>query len=104
MSVAQHLGIKLPEYDRRIRSFVPFYRESIGVVARVARASLGPAPRITDLGIGTGALAAQCLALMPRATVFGVDMDEEILGAARRRLARYGERIQLAQGSFTRVP
>ena len=103
MSVVQHLGIKLPEYDRRIRSFVPFYRESIGVVASVVEASLGPAPRITDLGIGTGALAAECLRLIPGASIFGVDADPEILEAARRRLTRHGDRVRLAHGSFTRV-
>ena len=104
MSVATHLGIRLPEYDRRIRSFVPFYRESIRVVAGVVQASLGPAPRITDLGIGTGALSSECLALMPRASVYGVDTDAGILDAARRRLARHGARVRLAHGSFTRMP
>src|SRR6185369_14938609 len=61
VSVSQHLGIKLSEYDHRIRTFVPFYEEMLDVVADTVFATCGTAPRITDLGIGTGALSARCL-------------------------------------------
>ena len=55
MSVAAHLGIRLSEYDRRIRTFIPRYEEILDAAA----ASVVPKARtIVDLGIGTGALAA----------------------------------------------
>ena len=33
MGVASHLGIKLTEYDSRIRTFIPHYEEMLGVAA-----------------------------------------------------------------------
>ena len=83
MSVATHLGIDLAEYDARIRTFIPDYE----VMLDVAASALEPATAvIVDLGIGTGALSARCLATVPRARIVGVDSDPEILKAAARRL------------------
>ena len=104
MSVAQHLGIRLPEYDRVIRTFIPWYAELLRVVATTSAAMVKrKAPRIADLGIGTGALSARCLAAIPDATVYGVDADPQILEAARRRLARYGSRVRLERANFARA-
>lgn len=83
MSVATHLGIDLAEYDARIRTFIPNYEEMLDVAA----SALEPATAvIVDLGIGTGALSARCLAMVPRARIVGIDSDPEILKAAARRL------------------
>jgi len=70
MSVASHLGIKISEYDARIRTFIPDYEEML----RVAASAVPRAARtILDLGVGTGALSAACLTvpvsrLMPPST------------------------------------
>ena len=57
MGVATHLGIKLADYDSRIRTFIPHYEEMLDVAA----AAIQPRARtIVDLGIGTGALSARC--------------------------------------------
>lgn len=83
MSVATHLGIDLAEYDARIRTFIPNYEEMLDVAAFV----LKPETKvIVDLGIGTGALSARCLATVPKAQIVGIDSDPEILKAAARRL------------------
>ena len=59
MGVASHLGIDLNEYDSRIRTFIPHYEEMLDVAA----AAIPPRARtIVDLGVGTGALSARCLA------------------------------------------
>ena len=42
MGVATHLGIKLSEYDARIRTFIPDYEEMLGVAAEVIPAELKP--------------------------------------------------------------
>lgn len=95
--VASHLGIKLEEYDARIRTFIPDYEEMLaaaaGAISRRAR-------RIVDLGTGTGALAERCLRQAPRARVLGIDADGEILKLAERRL---GRRARLQRGNFTGV-
>jgi tRNA (cmo5U34)-methyltransferase len=100
MSVAAHLGIELADYDARIRTFIPDYREMIAVAA----AAVPPAARtIIDLGTGTGALAQQCLKHARRAHIVGIDADPGILQVAARRL---GRRATLVCGSFlrTRLP
>jgi tRNA (cmo5U34)-methyltransferase len=88
MSVAAHLGIDLREYDARIRTFIPNYDEMLAEAACVLPARTRT---IVDLGTGTGALAARCLAVVPGARVVGIDGDPDILEVARRRLRGRGE-------------
>ncbi len=97
MSVASHLGIRLAEYDERIRTFIPGYEEMLDEAAR----AIGPdAKAIVDLGVGTGALSARCLQHAPSARVTGVDADADMLALARRRL---GASATLVTGNFTRL-
>ncbi|MGE5204853.1 MAG: class I SAM-dependent methyltransferase [Chlamydiota bacterium] len=98
MGVASHLGIKLSEYDARIRTFIPDYEEMLQVAADAIPRRAGS---IVDLGTGTGALAERCLRRAPRARLVGIDADGEILQLAKRRL---GKRARLLCGSFTRTP
>jgi ubiquinone/menaquinone biosynthesis C-methylase UbiE len=59
-------------------------------------------PFVVDLGIGSGALAAKCLAALPRRTrVLGIDSDAAMLAMARRRL-RHG--VELVEGDFLDTP
>jgi tRNA (cmo5U34)-methyltransferase len=97
MSVAQHLGIELADYDARIRTFIPDYEQMLDVAAAAIPAGTRT---IVDLGVGTGALAARCLEIAPRARVFGIDVDPDILALASRRLRG---RAALATGSFLRA-
>jgi tRNA (cmo5U34)-methyltransferase len=97
MGVATHLGIRLEEYDARIRSFIPDYEEMLDVAAQAIPAS---ARTIVDLGIGTGALAWRCAKRARRAKIMGVDADCEILKMAQQRLA---SRATLVCQSFLRA-
>ena len=98
MSVAAHLGIRLSEYDTRIRTFIPDYDAMLDVAA-----SLVPrqARTIVDLGIGTGALSVRCVRAAPRAGVVGIDVDAAIAALAARRLRG---RLTTVIGSFLRTP
>jgi len=98
MGVAAHLGIRLAEYDARIRTFIPDYEEMLDVAAAAVPAR---ARTLVDLGIGTGALSARCLETAPRARIVGIDVDPEILTLAARRLR---DRATLAAGTFLRTP
>jgi tRNA (cmo5U34)-methyltransferase len=98
MGVASHLGIKLTEYDSRIRTFIPHYEEMLDAAAAAIPAR---ARTIVDLGIGTGALSARCLERASRARAIGIDVDPEILALASRRL---GKRATFTTGSFLRTP
>ena len=97
MSVAGHLKIRLAEYDHRIHTFIPHYSEMLDVTAD----AIDPRARtIVDLGIGTGTLAARCLARAKRARVVGIDADPAILEMAARRL---GRRATFVTGNFLRA-
>jgi len=98
MGVATHLGINLADYDARIRTFIPRYREMLAAGA----SAISPAARlVVDLGTGTGALAAACLERARHARVIGIDADPGMLSLAARRLSG---RATLVRGSFLRAP
>ncbi len=101
MSVATHLGIRLGDYDAKIRTFIPDYEEMIEQAASMLRTVRRPSPDIVDLGVGSGALASRCLVTKPRARIAGVDLDSGILELARRRL---GARLVTLHGSFLEMP
>jgi tRNA (cmo5U34)-methyltransferase len=105
VSVAQHLKIKLSEYDQRIRTFIPNYEEMLTVVAATALLVGRRNLTIVDLGIGTGALAARCLGTVPNAHLYGIDSDPDILALAQRRLSRKrSNKVNLRQGNFLETP
>ncbi len=101
MSVAQHLKIKLSEYDHRIRTFIPNYDEMLDEVAALMALVEKPQPAIIDFGIGTGALAMRCLQVAPQARLIGIDADNEILALAYRRLMKKrAAKLELRHGDF----
>src|SRR5919198_1589774 len=60
-------------------------------------------PRVLDVGCGSarvGELALEAGA----ARYVGVDFSEPMLGLARERLERFGDRAELVQGDFRTVP
>ena len=72
------------------------------VVAEVSRAVAGiAAPRLLDLGCGTGALAERVLAEVPGAELTCVDLSPRMVEAARSRL---GGRAEVLLGDSERLP
>jgi len=53
-----------------------------------------------DATVGGGGHAERILEATPGAKVVGLDRDPEAVDAARRRLARFGERVRLLEGNF----
>jgi SAM-dependent methyltransferase len=101
MSVGSHLHIQLDEYDSRIRTFIPGYEQMLAAAARSLHALPDTAaPRIVDLGTGTGALAACCIRALPGAFVTAIDEDAGILDMARQRLSALGAMASFVQSSF----
>jgi SAM-dependent methyltransferase len=62
------------------------------------RYALPAAPRVLDVGCGTGEIASRLAAAMPRATVVGVDVIESSVSLARERHAALAPRLSFAQG------
>src|SRR4029450_10352193 len=100
MSVASHLAISPAKYDARIRSLIPLYDELIAEVVRALDHAARPVRSIVDLGIGTGALAWACLERLPRARVWGIDADADMMAIARARLGGGGRRPTVTKGGL----
>lgn len=60
-----------------------------------------PGTRALEIGCGSGYGAQLILERLGAATVDAVDLDPAMIHRAGRRLARYGDRVWLAQGSAT---
>jgi tRNA (cmo5U34)-methyltransferase len=99
-SVKRHLDVDADAYDVAIRRFIPHYDDMLATGVELL-ASLAPFhARIVDLGGGTGALSAAVLGALPGADVTVLDVDPAMLREARRRLARFGDRVAFREGSF----
>ncbi len=60
-----------------------------------------PGARAVEIGCGSGYGCRLILERFGAAAVDGVDLDPAMIGRAGRRLACYGDRVRLAQGSAT---
>jgi tRNA (cmo5U34)-methyltransferase len=100
-SVSSHLRLETAEYDRIIRTFIPYYDESRQEQLKMLAAVL-PAPNATvmDLGGGTGSLAESLLLSFPQVRVVVCDIDPAMLTEAKLRLERFAERVELKLVAF----
>jgi L-threonylcarbamoyladenylate synthase len=80
-------------YEDEIRVDIPAYEE---LQRQLVAASGESAQRILELGTGTGATAELLLDRHAGATLVGIDVSPDMLGAARERLA--GHRVELQVG------
>jgi tRNA (cmo5U34)-methyltransferase len=93
MAVSNHLKIALPEYDARIRTFIPDYEEMLDAAAASLVAAGRPLMAVVDLGTGTGALLSRVADVATHAALVGIDEDEGMLEMAARRLAAQVPRL-----------
>ena len=100
MSVAKHLKLTPDQYDERIRTLIPHYDELIAETGNSLRLSDRRIESIVDLGIGTGALAKACLDVVPRARIWGIDIDDAMMALAPARLGRRRAKVELVHGDF----
>lgn len=57
-----------------------------------------------DCTLGLGGHAEAILDACPDATLIGIDRDQQALGLAGERLARFGDRVQLYQARYDELP
>jgi 16S rRNA (cytosine1402-N4)-methyltransferase len=58
---------------------------------------------LVDCTVGLGGHAAAALERWPRVRLLGIDQDPEALSASAGRLAEFGDRVRLVEGSFHEV-
>ncbi|WLR49451.1 peptide chain release factor N(5)-glutamine methyltransferase [Halobacillus litoralis] len=71
----------------------------LGVMDYVRQKNL-KAPRIVDLGTGSGVIAITLAIELPSSDVSGVDLSEEALGIAETNASQHGADVQFYQGNF----
>lgn len=105
--VAQILGKKEffsreLEVNRDVMSPRPETEHLVDAVLDWARAHELSAPRILDVGTGSGAIAITLAAEVPEATVVATDVSEAALAVAARNVERYGlgDRVALVCGDL----
>jgi tRNA (cmo5U34)-methyltransferase len=101
-SVAAHLSVTPDAYDVEIRRFVPAYDAMIDALVDALADLLAEAdaPRVLDLGAGTGALSVRVAGRLPLASLTLLDADPAMLAQAEERLAPHRARVALVRGSF----
>jgi SAM-dependent methyltransferase len=99
-SVEHHLRVAYADYDRAIRTLVPHYDEMLATGLELLAALAPSDARVLDVGGGTGALSEAVLRGLPGVSVTLLDIDPQMLAQARARLAPFGPRVTLQEGSF----
>ncbi|HZN17265.1 MAG TPA: class I SAM-dependent methyltransferase [Micromonosporaceae bacterium] len=59
---------------------------------------------LLDIGTGPGVLLAELAQLRPDLTLTGIDLSDDMVTAARRNLAPYGDRATVQVGDASRLP
>ena len=81
------------DYDQMAPFLVPMYEFMQQEMIRLVDLASLPRPRVIDLGAGSGRLLEKVLTLCPEASCTWVDSSEAFQATARRRLARFGDRV-----------
>lgn len=88
-------------YDPMMRHLFP--EEALKTVL-ITQAHIQPGQNVLDIGCGTGTLTLLIKQTQPSATVYGLDVDYQVLDIARRKAEQVAESIVLQQGAATCLP
>lgn len=90
-----------PRYDL-LNRLMTFGRDRAWRVELLRRLELPPAPRVLDLGAGTGDLALETIRQHPQARLVAADLTPEMMAIGRRRPG--GERVLWVVADAARLP
>lgn len=85
-NVKKQFDAAASQYDEQRRGLIPCFDDFYGMAVSLAE-SKEAAPRVLDLGAGTGLLAAMMRSKLPEARLSLIDMSESMLDVARERFA-----------------
>ena len=88
-------------YDPMMRYF--FHEEALKT-ALIAQTHIQSGQVVLDMGCGTGTLTLLIKQTQPSASIYGLDVDPQVLDIARGKAERMGETIILQQGTATCLP
>lgn len=87
------------EYDRERRGLIPCFDDFYGMALALAESSI-PAPRILDLGAGTGLFSGMVLQKYPAARLTLMDLSAPMLEKARQRF-QGNPNVRYIEGDYT---
>ncbi|WP_028612501.1 class I SAM-dependent methyltransferase [Paenibacillus harenae] len=90
------------DYDRQRRQLIPCFDDFYGMAADWVQCGLA-APRILDLGAGTGLFSAYMRSKFPEAPLTLIDFSEEMLRQARARF-QDDPNVRYITGDYTTYP
>lgn len=102
MSLTADFNGTARDYDSARRRLIPCFDDYYGAALSLLPFAATDAPRILDLGAGTGLLAGLVRERLPEARLHLVDIAEEMLTIARRRFAG-DQRVTIEALDFGRV-
>ncbi|MGQ9630611.1 MAG: citrate/2-methylcitrate synthase [bacterium] len=91
------------DYDYNIRRLIPYYAELHEAIINAIPFLKDQRIRVLDLGIGTGELALKVLETFTNSHVVGVDISPQMIGIAKRKLAKYEDRLSFLQEDFVNL-
>ena len=91
-------------YDARRRQLIPCFDDFYSAAVEWLPFPAGAAPRILDLGAGTGLLSAMLLERWPRARLTLVDLSPDMLARARERFAGRGAQVEIRVADYLADP
>ena len=102
MTLSAAFNRAAPSYDALRRQLIPCFDDFYGAALTLLGDSAGLAPRILDLGAGTGLLSALVLERFPEARLTLVDAAAAMLNQARTRFDGLAPgRVTLVVGDYT---
>jgi tRNA (cmo5U34)-methyltransferase len=104
MDVKSAFDAAAPGYDRLRRQLIPCFDDFYGAAVEMLPFPAGSAPRVLDLGAGTGLLAGLLLERWPRARLVLLDLSEEMLDRSRLRFGHLGRQVEVRPGDYLADP
>ena len=104
MRVKEAFDAAATGYDGLRRQLIPCFDDFYGVAVDLAATAPGSAPRILDLGAGTGLLADLVRRRLPAARLTLLDFSEEMLARARARFAGAPAPVEIRVGDYAAAP
>nr|WP_223070516.1 class I SAM-dependent methyltransferase [Paenibacillus caui] len=89
LSVKKMFDAVALDYDRQRRQLIPCFDAFYGMALSLVETA-NPAPRILDLGAGTGLFSSMVLQKYPDAQLTLIDLSEQMLEVARQRFRQSG--------------
>lgn len=96
-SASDFFGSMIDSYDSLIHRAVPRYEE---MTSRLLDYLPNDAPRILELGAGTGNLTTRLADRYPKARITNVDASEDMLKVTRRRLGERAANVEFVSSLF----